>query len=157
MPLPPRLAHMVAAAADAGDAPRAARIAALLTERGLGGRDVDLRHRLEGFERDRSPRARDARTLADRWARAAGGGPGGEALADGLLLAVAFPERIAKARGKPGEFQLASRPRRLPRADRRPGARALAGGGRAGRRRRARPHPAGRAAGRRPSWSRLRD
>src|SRR5438132_11814181 len=27
---------------------------------------------------------------------------------DGMLLAEAFPERIAKARGRPGEYQLAS-------------------------------------------------
>src|SRR5258706_9597 len=49
MPLPPRLAHMVLKAAETGQAPRAARIAALITERNLGGRDIDLRPRLEGF------------------------------------------------------------------------------------------------------------
>src|SRR6202008_3998085 len=48
MPLPPRLAHMVLKAAVSGQATRAARIAALVTERGLGGRDVYLRHRLGG-------------------------------------------------------------------------------------------------------------
>jgi ATP-dependent helicase HrpB len=66
-----------------------------------------LRERLRGLERDRSPRARDALKLAERWARAAGGGQGGDA-DRGALLAEAFPERIAKARGKPGEFLLAS-------------------------------------------------
>jgi len=45
--------------------------------------------------------------LAERWARAAGGGTG-NAAEPGLLLAEAFPERIAKARGKPGELLLAS-------------------------------------------------
>ena len=110
LPLPPRLAHMLLKGAAAGAGARAARIAALLTERGLGGSDADLRHRLEAFDRDRSPRARDARTLAERWARTAGGRPGGgEALPDdGLLLAEAYPERVAKARGKAGEFLLAS-------------------------------------------------
>ncbi len=108
IPLPPRLAHMVLKAADTAQAPRAARIAALVTERNLGGRDVDLRHRLEGFERDRSPRARDARALADRWAAASGRAGTGEALSDGLLLAFAYPERIARARGPRGEFQLVS-------------------------------------------------
>jgi ATP-dependent helicase HrpB len=105
-PLAPRLAHMVLKAAE-GQGPRAARIAALLTERGLGGRDADLRHRLEAVERDRSPRARDARTLADRWASLARPSTG-EPISDGLLLAYAYPERIARARGPQGEFQLAS-------------------------------------------------
>lgn len=108
MPLAPRLAHMVLKAAAHGQAARAARIAVLIAERGLGGRDVDLRHRLEGLERDRSPRARDARTLADRWAGLAGKPASAEPLADGLLLAFAYPERIARARGPMGEFQLVS-------------------------------------------------
>lgn len=107
IPLPPRLAHMVALASDAGDAALGARIAAVLSEPGLGGTDVDLRDRLRGLERDRSPRARDAVKLAERWARAAGGGQGGEADV-GALLAEAFPERVARARGKPGEVLLAS-------------------------------------------------
>ena len=76
LPLPPRLAHMVMKGAATGAGKRAARIAALIGERGLGGNDADLRHRLEQLDRDRSPRAADARALADRWAgqaaRAAG-------------------------------------------------------------------------------------
>jgi len=107
-PLAPRLAHMVLKAADTGQQGRAARIAALITERNLGGRDADLRHRLEQLERDRSPRARDARALADRWAALARARGEGEPLSDGLLLAFAYPERIAKARGGQGEFQLVS-------------------------------------------------
>jgi ATP-dependent helicase HrpB len=105
-PLQPRLAHMVIRAAETSQAERAARIAALVTERGLGGRDVDLRHRLELFGRDRSPRAREAQRLAQRWAGLAPEGGGGEPLDDGLLLAFAYPERIARARGAAGEFQL---------------------------------------------------
>ncbi|WP_332679131.1 ATP-dependent helicase HrpB [Brevundimonas sp.] len=107
IPLPPRLAHMVAAASDAGDALLGARMAAVLSEPGLGGNDLDLRERLRELDRDRSMRARDALKLADRWMRAAGGGQGGEA-DPGALLAEAFPERVAKARGKPGEVLLAS-------------------------------------------------
>ena len=107
IPLPPRLAHLVASASDAGDAAQGARIAAVLSEPGLGGNDPDLRDRLSGFDRDRSPRAADARKLADRWARAAGAGQGGT-VNPGRLLAEAFPERIGKARGKPGEVLLAS-------------------------------------------------
>ncbi|MDB5428021.1 MAG: helicase [Phenylobacterium sp.] len=108
IPLPPRLAHMVLKAAETGQAPRAARIAALVTERNLGGRDVDLRHRLDAFARDRSPRAGDARALAERWANLTGRAGKGEPLSDGLLLAYAYPERIARARGPQGEFQLVS-------------------------------------------------
>ncbi len=108
LPLPPRLAHMVLWGAERGGADRAAAIAALLTEQGLGGADTDLRHRLAAFERDRNPRARDARALAERWSRAARGKAAGRAPDDGLLLAEAFPERIARARGGPGEYLLAS-------------------------------------------------
>ncbi len=109
LPLPPRLAHMVLAGSAVGQAARAARIAVLLTEQGLGGRDLDLMHRLEMLSRDRAPRARAAIALAERWARLAGDGADrrAEPSDDGLLLARAFPERIAKARGGPGEFQLA--------------------------------------------------
>src|SRR5690606_35632415 len=107
IPLPPRLAHMIAVSGDAGDAALGARIAAVLSEPGLGGNDPDLRERLRGLERDRTQRARDALRLAERWTRAAGGGQGGEA-EPGALLAEAFPERVARARGKPGEFLLAS-------------------------------------------------
>ncbi len=107
IPLSPRLAHMVAVASDAGDAMTGARIAAVLSEPGLGGSSVDLADRLIGLERDRTQRARDSIQLAERWARAAGGGSG-RTIDPGLLLAEAFPERIAKARGKAGEYLLAS-------------------------------------------------
>jgi ATP-dependent helicase HrpB len=105
LPLPPRLAHMVAWASERGGAARAAEVAALLTERGLGGNDPDLRRRLELFARDSSQRAKDAKSMAQRWARTARGGRE-DGVDDGLLLAEAYPERIAKARGKPGEYQL---------------------------------------------------
>ncbi len=95
--LPPRLAHMVALGGE-----RAARIAAVLSERGLGGTDADLRHRLSNLARDNGQRAKDARTLSDRWARGIKGRP----MSDGALLALAFPERIAKQRGKTGEYLL---------------------------------------------------
>ncbi|HZV84792.1 MAG TPA: ATP-dependent helicase HrpB [Brevundimonas sp.] len=107
LPLSPRLAHMVARASDAGDAMLGARLAAILSEPGLGGGGADMRERLKGFERDRGARAQDARRLAERWARAAGGGRGGRGDV-GSLLAEAFPERVAKARGKRGEVLLAS-------------------------------------------------
>ena len=125
--LPPRLARMVVDAAREGEARTASEIAVVLTERGLGGVSVDLALRLEAFRRDRSQRADDARHLARALAARAdaalirpsatfsprekgalpsppGRGVGGE----GALLASAFPDRIAIARGRRGEFLMAN-------------------------------------------------
>ena len=107
-PLPPRLAHMVLRAAAEGQALAAARIAAILSERGLGGRDTDLAGRLEAFGREGHPRARQARQMAERWARLAGKPERQAGLSPGMILAFAYPERIARARGRQGEFQLAN-------------------------------------------------
>ena len=49
LPLPPRLARMVVDAAGLGEAGLAAEVAVVLTERGLGGNDVDLAHRIDGL------------------------------------------------------------------------------------------------------------
>ena len=110
--LPPRLARMLIDAARSGAARLAAEIAVALTERGLGGDAVDLTHRLQNFRRDRSPRAEDARRLArnleSRAASLVEAGRGGSEATPGAWLAAAFPERIAKARGKPGEFLMAN-------------------------------------------------
>jgi ATP-dependent helicase HrpB len=109
MPLPPRLAHMVLRGAQSGAGLRAAQIAATLTERGLGGSDTDLASRLQRAARDDSPRGRDARTLTTRWAKAAGPTIAGQApLDEAQLLALAYPERLARARGPVGEYQLVS-------------------------------------------------
>ena len=71
LPLPPRLARMVVDAAAEGTALLAAEIAVLIGERGLGGDDADLTHRLDALRRDRTPRAHDARAMAQRWAETA--------------------------------------------------------------------------------------
>jgi ATP-dependent helicase HrpB len=96
-------------AAAEGAGPLATEIAAVLTERGLGGDDPDLRHRLDQFRRDRSRRAEDARAMVKRWSDTAGGtGRGGEH-SPGALLALAYPDRIAKSRGGgSGAFLLAN-------------------------------------------------
>lgn len=107
LPLHPRLAHMVVAAAAEDDALTAAQLAVLTGERGLGGDGTDLTHRLDRFRRETGKRAADARSLAQRWARLAGGGTGGN-LAAGYHLARAFPDRVAQAAGARGRFRLAN-------------------------------------------------
>jgi ATP-dependent helicase HrpB len=137
LPLPPRLARMIVDAARLGSGETAAEIAAILTERGLGGDSVDLDTRLDGFRRDRAPRAAAARQLAQRWVHqvsspspASGGGVGrgqaserppsrtaarsdlphkggGETVSTGAILALAYPDRVAKNRGN-GSFVLAN-------------------------------------------------
>ncbi len=106
--LPPRLAHMVAEAAKIGRAHAAARLAVLLGERGLGGDDIDLDRRLERFARESGPRAENARSLAERLARAADGTEEVKGGGAGSLLLHAYPDRVAKARGEYGRFVLAN-------------------------------------------------
>jgi ATP-dependent helicase HrpB len=112
LPLPPRLARMVIIAAGLGHAEEAAKIAAVMVERGLGGNDPDLGTRLEAFRRDRSRRASEMRKLASGWARLASAGrpapePSGD-MSPARMLALAFPGRIGKLRGAPGQFLLAN-------------------------------------------------
>ncbi len=109
-PLHPRLAAMIIEAAEEDDALLGAEAAAVISERGLGGDDVDLSHRIENFRRDRSHRAEEARRLARNWAGEAGGKiRASAAQGAGALLAMAYPDRVAKARpGKRGEFLLAN-------------------------------------------------
>ena len=103
--LAPRLAHMLLVGAERRQATEAGVLAALLEERGVGGASVDLDERLRRFAGDRSPRAGAARRLAERWAaeagrlQEAGDAPG---LPAGLLLAEAWPERVARRRKVPG-------------------------------------------------------
>jgi ATP-dependent helicase HrpB len=109
--LPPRLARMIVDSQSLGGDHAAAEIAAVLTERGLGGDNVDLDVRLDAFRRDRSQRADSARALARRWAsQVASSAPspqGGGELTTGVMLALAFPDRVARNRGN-GGFVLAN-------------------------------------------------
>ncbi len=108
--LPPRLARMVIEAAKTGSAQLAAEIAAALVERGIGGDAADVSERVDRFRRDRSQRATSMRQLAGNWASAAGRevkvaqDKNIDVHQSGSLLALAYPDRIAKARGKLGEF-----------------------------------------------------
>ena len=114
LPLPPRLARMVVDAARAGEAALAAQIALVLVERGLGGEGADIADRVQRLRADRSRRAEDGRRLAGGWEQAARRATGeapivASDLSDcGRMLALAWPDRIAKARGKPGEFLMAN-------------------------------------------------
>ena len=156
--LPPRLARMIVDSHRLAAGEEAADIAAILTERGLGGDSVDLDSRLDAFRRDRSQRAVSARSLAARWASQvaasesdlsspsplAGEGRGGGSTravspaatptpdpspqgggerrespqgksekavqgepSTGIMLALAFPDRVARNRGD-GSFVLAN-------------------------------------------------
>ncbi len=112
LPLPPRFSAMITIAAELGAELEASNLAALLTERGLGGTAVDLSHRLEAFRKERGPRASAMRQMAQGWsmtARANALKPRAEdAPSVARLLAFAYPERIAKARGNRGQFLLAN-------------------------------------------------
>jgi ATP-dependent helicase HrpB len=128
---------MVLDATAQGEGRVAAEIAVLATERGLGGDGVDLTHRLDGLRRDRSRRADEARAMARRWAdaviparraaaspessaaarkdglRARPSGPSRndepDTLSVGAILALAYPDRVAKSRGGGnGAFLLAN-------------------------------------------------
>ncbi|MDB5501462.1 MAG: ATP-dependent helicase HrpB [Tardiphaga sp.] len=111
--LPPRLARMIVDSHRLGYGEDAADIAAILTERGLGGDSVDLDHRLDQYRRDRSQRASSARTLAQRWAAQVAATETGARISNevelttGVMLAFAFPDRVAKNRGN-GSFVLAN-------------------------------------------------
>ena len=108
LPLPPRLSRMVIEAGRRGEAQLAADIAALLTERGLGGLSVNLEHQLEQFRRDRSPRADEMRRLAKGWAASVSNTATRAELSPGGVLALAYPDRVAKARGATGAFVMAN-------------------------------------------------
>ena len=119
--LPPRLARMIVDSHRLGAGGEAAEIAAVLTERGLGGDSVDLDTRLDQFRRDRSQRAGSARALAQRWASQVaasektsasteGSSPSPQGAGEpttGVMLAFAFPDRVARNRGN-GGFVLAN-------------------------------------------------
>ena len=136
LPLPPRLARMVLYAADLGAglgaAELAAKIALVLTEPGLGGKDVDVRDRVDQLRRDRSSRGADARASAKQWVRIAHANASrGQVKQErvkqerakqelphaaakdqtpsiGALIAIAYPDRVAKRRGSGASFLLAN-------------------------------------------------
>ena len=107
LPMEPALAHMLLFAARHGAAGEAARLALLLQERGLGGSGEDLARRFDRWNADRSARSEASRKLAAGWARSAERlvekAPAREVPPLAVLLAEAFPDRIARARSISGE------------------------------------------------------
>ncbi|HSG32986.1 MAG TPA: ATP-dependent helicase HrpB [Sphingomonadaceae bacterium] len=138
LPLEPPLAALLLYGAAEGAARDAARLALLLQERGLGGRNEDLSQRMARWDGDRSPRAEASRRLADGWAARArrlqtplpdgeGLGEGHSALHSnseapsrpppeggggfcplGVLLARALPDNLARRRDGSGESWLSA-------------------------------------------------
>jgi ATP-dependent helicase HrpB len=119
LPLPPRLAHMLIAAAERGWAETAADVAVLLSERGLGGQDADLELRLRRWRTERGRRAEEARGLARRWlnlsrssrAKSRGASSDSQKRAStslgtnevGACIALGYPDRLARRRDASGE------------------------------------------------------
>lgn len=110
LPLSPRLAHMLVRAGAMGLGQVAADVAVLLGERGIGGQDTDLTLRRQRWRRESGQRAEAARALATRWARLVPGAEAGPPPAplptaggdEGLCLALAFPDRVARRRSADG-------------------------------------------------------
>ncbi len=122
----PRLAHMLVKARELGAERLACDLAAILSERdilraGVGSRDADLRLRiavLRGDERDvpsgatvdQRAKAQAQRTSA-LWQRdfvRSARDTADPHRASGILLAWAYPDRIAQARGEDGRYLLAN-------------------------------------------------
>jgi ATP-dependent helicase HrpB len=120
----PRLAHMIVRGNELGQRRLALEIAALLGERdvlrGAASQDVDLRLRVEALHRPANPppgtsidaatRQRVQRTIEQlsRQSETAAGAQPPSSEATGLLLALAYPDRIAQARGEGGRYLLTS-------------------------------------------------
>jgi ATP-dependent helicase HrpB len=111
LPLPVRLSAMVLSAQKKGAGLQAAKLAVLLTEQGLGGPSIDIETRLKHFNNDKGIRAKSAKKLAERIAKSI---PKTSVpavmgqIANDEILAVAFPDRIAKQRGQIGVYTMAN-------------------------------------------------
>lgn len=100
-PLAPRFAALIARALPGPERALAAQIAAISSERGIGGNSPDLNDRLRRFQTDRSPRARRLQAQAARWSKDAS--PHGD---PGELLAKTWPMNIARRRSADSDTYL---------------------------------------------------
>jgi ATP-dependent helicase HrpB len=113
LPMDPSQAAMLLHGAAFGAAETAARLALLLQEKSLGGRSDDLSQRLSRWDTDRSSRADASRKLASGWARRAeklAGRTSGQdsQVPHGILLALGYPEMVARRRDSSGESWLSA-------------------------------------------------
>ncbi len=106
LPMPLRIAHMLVEGNKHGLGEVAAEVAVLLTERGLGGNDVDLEHRLERWRGERGKRADAARGLAKKWTIVREGKLNRPETPRAIAqcVALAYPDRIARRRDASGEY-----------------------------------------------------
>src|SRR5450755_257519 len=122
----PRLAHMLVKARDFGSARLACDLAAILSERDIlrtsaDSRDVDLRLRVSalrgdvhalppGIDVDSRALTQARRRSADWQREFAPGGPENTDPHDstGMILALAYPDRIGRSRGDSGRYVLAN-------------------------------------------------
>lgn len=112
LPMEPAQAAMILHAAELGEAERAARLALLMQERGLGGRSDDLAQRLSRWDGERGARAEASRKLAAGWAKRArllvSGTPPANEVPVGILLAFGRPDMVARRRDPSGENWLSA-------------------------------------------------
>ncbi|MEO1304020.1 MAG: ATP-dependent helicase HrpB [Pseudomonadota bacterium] len=104
LPLSPRLAALLVKARTPEMRALGAQIAAVVSERGMGGNSDDLNARLANFQRDQSPRSKTLKRQAARWSHdAKPAGRVGDCLANG------WPDAIARKRaGTANQYVLAS-------------------------------------------------
>ncbi len=119
LPLHPRLAHLVHRGVEMGEGALACDIAALLSERDVlvGTRDPDLRLRLDalnnaagrsgGLKINRGAVARVRAAAKQIRGIARVKTEAGSAAQAGMLVALAYPDRIAQRRGGDGRYRLA--------------------------------------------------
>ena len=117
----PRLAHMMLRGREIGLGALACDVAGLLSGRDpSSSRHVDMRDRVLDLRRGGgSPALREARESSRRWRRELGVAEDGDDSDDtGVVVALAFPDRIGQQRGSASSYRLASgRGAELPTGD----------------------------------------
>jgi len=102
--LPVRYAYMIAKAPS----PKSAQLALLLSERGLGGTDIDIENRYRTFCRDKGGRSQKIRQLAAKMVAKITQEAKQEEQSLGSLLLHAWPDRVARTKTTYGQFLLAN-------------------------------------------------
>ncbi|MGI9521832.1 MAG: ATP-dependent helicase HrpB [Hyphomicrobiaceae bacterium] len=114
LPMPAHLASMIIRAAETGASHDASLLSALIVERGVGGPSSDIADQLQHLRNDRSNRAIQTRRLAQRWERVVQRLRGRKRKQStvhysiGQLLAMAYPDRIARRRGTGTHYLMAN-------------------------------------------------